>query len=179
MPAIQIRRADRGVPVDKWDLILAINLAAAFHTIRTAVPGMKARKWGRINQITAVAHSLGRLSASNPLCHRQAGLAGLTKTVALELATFGTTAELHQSLCSGRRWREADPDNHESAPPDRGAGQERRAAGSGKPTKHSSTVDQVGGRGGVFSAPTPPGPDTTGRQHIDRWRLDPGIGPLA
>jgi len=35
-------------PIDKWDTIIAINLAAAFHTIRTAVPGMKARKWGRI-----------------------------------------------------------------------------------------------------------------------------------
>src|ERR1700730_2323749 len=44
-------------PVDKWDMIIAINLNAAFHTIRTAVPGMKARKWGRIIN-TASAHSL-------------------------------------------------------------------------------------------------------------------------
>src|SRR5580693_9439826 len=44
-------------PVDKWDAIIAINLSAAFHAIRAAVPGMKARKWGRIVN-TASAHSL-------------------------------------------------------------------------------------------------------------------------
>ena len=44
-------------PIDKWDQILAINLSAAFHAIRAAVPGMKSRKWGRIIS-TASAHSL-------------------------------------------------------------------------------------------------------------------------
>jgi 3-hydroxybutyrate dehydrogenase len=78
-------------PVDKWDLILAINLAAAFHTIRTAVPGMKARKWGRIIN-TASAHSLVASPFKSAYVTAKHGLAGLTKTVALELATFGTTA---------------------------------------------------------------------------------------
>src|SRR5580658_9563960 len=44
-------------PIDKWDQIIAINLSAAFHAIRAAVPGMKSRKWGRIIN-TASAHSL-------------------------------------------------------------------------------------------------------------------------
>ncbi len=44
-------------PIEKWDQIIAINLSAAFHAIRAAVPGMKARKWGRIIN-TASAHSL-------------------------------------------------------------------------------------------------------------------------
>ena len=44
-------------PIEKWDAIIAINLSSAFHTIRAAVPGMKARKWGRIIN-TASAHSL-------------------------------------------------------------------------------------------------------------------------
>src|SRR5579883_599323 len=78
-------------PVDKWDTIIAINLAAAFHTIRTAVPGMKARKWGRIIN-TASAHSLVASPFKAAYVTAKHGLAGLTKTVALELATFGTTA---------------------------------------------------------------------------------------
>jgi 3-hydroxybutyrate dehydrogenase len=78
-------------PVDKWDMIIAINLNAAFHTIRTAVPGMKARKWGRIIN-TASAHSLVASPFKAAYVTAKHGLAGLTKTVALELATFGTTA---------------------------------------------------------------------------------------
>jgi 3-hydroxybutyrate dehydrogenase len=78
-------------PIDKWDMIIAINLAAAFHTIRTAVPGMKARKWGRIIN-TASAHSLVASPFKAAYVTAKHGLAGLTKTVALELATFGTTA---------------------------------------------------------------------------------------
>src|ERR1700686_1965075 len=78
-------------PVDKWDMIIAINLAAAFHTIRAAVPGMKARKWGRIIN-TASAHSLVASPFKSGYVTAKHGLAGLTKTVALELATFGTTA---------------------------------------------------------------------------------------
>jgi len=78
-------------PVEKWDMIIAINLAAAFHTIRTAVPGMKARKWGRIIN-TASAHSLVASPFKSAYVTAKHGLAGLTKTVALELATFGTTA---------------------------------------------------------------------------------------
>ena len=78
-------------PVEKWDLILAINLMSAFHTIRAAVPGMKARKWGRIIN-TASAHSLVASPFKAAYVTAKHGLTGLTKTVALELATFGITA---------------------------------------------------------------------------------------
>jgi 3-hydroxybutyrate dehydrogenase len=78
-------------PVDKWNAILAINLSAAFHAIRAAVPGMKARRWGRIIN-TASAHSLVASPYKAAYVTAKHGLAGLTKTAALELATFGVTA---------------------------------------------------------------------------------------
>jgi 3-hydroxybutyrate dehydrogenase len=78
-------------PIDKWNAIIAINLSAAFHTIRAAVPGMKARKWGRIVN-TASAHSLVASPFKAAYVSAKHGLTGLTKTVALELATFGITA---------------------------------------------------------------------------------------
>jgi 3-hydroxybutyrate dehydrogenase len=77
-------------PIDKWDQILAINLSAAFHAIRAAVPGMKSRKWGRIIS-TASAHSLVASPFKAAYVTAKHGIAGLTKTVALELATFGVT----------------------------------------------------------------------------------------
>lgn len=77
-------------PVEKWDQIIAINLSSAFHTIRAATPGMKARKWGRIIN-TASAHSLVASPFKAAYVSAKHGIAGLTKTVALELATFGVT----------------------------------------------------------------------------------------
>ena len=78
-------------PPEKWDAIIAINLTAAFHAIRTAVPGMKTRKWGRIVN-TASAHSTVASPFKSAYVSAKHGLLGLTKTVALELATFGVTA---------------------------------------------------------------------------------------
>ncbi len=77
-------------PIEKWDQILAINLSSAFHAIRAAVPGMKARGWGRIIS-TASAHSLVASPFKSAYVAAKHGIAGLTKTVALELATHGVT----------------------------------------------------------------------------------------
>jgi 3-hydroxybutyrate dehydrogenase len=77
-------------PPEKWDAIIGINLSSAFHTIRAVVPGMKARKWGRIVNI-ASAHSLVASPFKAAYVAAKHGLAGLTKTVALELATSGVT----------------------------------------------------------------------------------------
>src|SRR6202046_2585940 len=77
-------------PPEKWDLIVAINLTAAFLAIRAAVPGMKAQKWGRIIN-TASPHSLVASPFKSPYVASKHGLAGLTKTVALELAASGGT----------------------------------------------------------------------------------------
>jgi 3-hydroxybutyrate dehydrogenase len=77
-------------PIEKWDQILAINLSSAFHAIRAAVPGMKQRGWGRIIS-TASAHSLVASPFKSAYVAAKHGIAGLTKTVALELATHGVT----------------------------------------------------------------------------------------
>lgn len=78
-------------PIEKWDAIIAINLTSAFHVIRAAVPFMKEKKWGRIIS-TASAHS--KVASPNKAAYVAAkhGIAGLTKTVALETATYGITA---------------------------------------------------------------------------------------
>ena len=77
-------------PIDKWNAIIAINLSSAFHAIRAAVPGMKKRGWGRIIN-TASAHSLVASPFKVAYVSAKHGIAGLTKTVALELATFKIT----------------------------------------------------------------------------------------
>ena len=77
-------------PPEKWDAVLAINLSAVFHTTRLALPGMRAKGWGRIIN-TASAHSL--VASPNKAAYVAAkhGVAGLTKTVALEAARDGIT----------------------------------------------------------------------------------------
>ena len=78
-------------PPEKWDAIIGLNLSAAFHTTRLAVPGMKAKGWGRIIN-TASAHSLAASPFKSAYVAAKHGLAGFTKTIALELATDGITA---------------------------------------------------------------------------------------
>ena len=78
-------------PVAKWDAILAINLSSAFHTMRVAIPHMRARGWGRIVS-TASAHSQVASPNKSAYVAAKHGLVGLTKTVALETATDGITA---------------------------------------------------------------------------------------
>lgn len=88
---IQVVSPIEEFPPEKWDAIIAINLTSAFHSIRAAVPVMKARKWGRIIN-TASAHSTVASPFKSAYVSSKHGLFGLTKTVALELATFGVTA---------------------------------------------------------------------------------------
>lgn len=78
-------------PAEKWDLIIALNLSAAFHTTRLAVPHMKSRGWGRIIN-TASAHSKVASPFKSAYNAAKHGLDGLTKTVALEVAPYGVTA---------------------------------------------------------------------------------------
>ncbi|HYX46998.1 MAG TPA: 3-hydroxybutyrate dehydrogenase [Sphingomicrobium sp.] len=77
-------------PPEKWDAIIAINLSSAFHTTRLAVPAMKKKKWGRIIN-TASAHSLVASPFKSAYVAAKHGIAGFTKTVALETATSGIT----------------------------------------------------------------------------------------
>lgn len=78
-------------PIEKWDAIIAINLSSAFHAVRAVAPGMKARKFGRIVNI-ASAHSLVASPFKSAYVAAKHGLVGFTKTIALEFAEFGITA---------------------------------------------------------------------------------------
>jgi len=87
-------------PVAKWNAILALNLTASFHTIRLALPAMKTKKWGRIINI-ASAHALVASPYKSAYVAAKHGIAGLTKTVALEVATQGITMN---AICPGYVW---------------------------------------------------------------------------
>ncbi len=129
-------------PVDKWNLIIALNLNSAFHTTRLAVPYMKSKKWGRIIQ-TASAHSLVASPFKAAYVTAKHGLAGLTKTVALEVATFGITANC---ISPGYVWtplvEKQIPDTMKA----RGMTKEQVMNDvllAGQPTREFVTVEQV------------------------------------
>jgi 3-hydroxybutyrate dehydrogenase len=87
-------------PVERWNAILALDLSASFHAIRLALPGMKAKRWGRIINI-ASAHALVASPFKAAYVAAKHGVAGLTKTVALEVAAHGITMN---AICPGYVW---------------------------------------------------------------------------
>ena len=89
-------------PTEKWDSIIAINLSAAFHTTRLAIPAMTERGWGRIIN-TASAHSLVASPGKSAYVAAKHGVAGLTKAVALETARLGITVNC---ISPGYVWTE-------------------------------------------------------------------------
>jgi len=84
-------------PVEKWNAIIAINLVASFHTIRHALPSMKQRRWGRIINV-ASAHALVASPFKSAYVAAKHGIAGLIKSVALEVAERGVTVN---AVCPG------------------------------------------------------------------------------
>ena len=84
-------------PVEKWDAIIAINLSSAFHTSRLCVAEMKKRGWGRIINV-ASAHALVASPFKSAYVAAKHGIAGLTKTIALEVAEHGVTVN---AICPG------------------------------------------------------------------------------
>jgi 3-hydroxybutyrate dehydrogenase len=87
-------------PLEKWDQIIAINLSSAFHTTRAVLPGMKRKGWGRIVN-TASAHALVASPFKSAYVAAKHGIAGFTKTVALEVATKGITVN---AIAPGYVW---------------------------------------------------------------------------
>ena len=133
-------------PIEKWDAIIAINLTSAFHGIRAAVPGMKKRKWGRIIN-TASAHSLVASPFKSAYVSAKHGIAGLTKTVALELATLKITCNC---ISPGYVWtplvEKQIPDTMKA----RGLSREQVINDvllTAQPTKQFVTVEQVAALG--------------------------------
>jgi 3-hydroxybutyrate dehydrogenase len=129
-------------PLDKWDQIIAINLSSAFHTMRAALPGMKARQWGRIVN-TASAHSMIASPFKSAYVTAKHGLTGLTKTAALETATLGITVNC---ISPGYVWtplvEKQIPDTMKA----RGMTEEqvkRDVLLAAQPTKEFVTVEQV------------------------------------
>ncbi len=84
-------------PPEKWDLILAVNLSAAFHASRLVLPAMKQAGWGRIINIASV-HGLVASANKSAYCAAKHGLVGLTRVLALEHAADGITAN---AICPG------------------------------------------------------------------------------
>jgi 3-hydroxybutyrate dehydrogenase len=84
-------------PIEKWDAIVAINLTSAFHTSRLALPGMKAKNWGRIINLASVHGLVGSAQKSAYVAAKH-GLVGFTKVTALETAHTGVTCN---AICPG------------------------------------------------------------------------------
>jgi 3-hydroxybutyrate dehydrogenase len=140
---IQHVSAIESFPAAKWDAIVAINLSAAFHTMRAAFAGMKARKWGRIVNV-ASAHGLVASPFKSAYVAAKHGIVGLTKVVALEGAEFGITAN---AICPGYVWTPLV----EKQIPDQAKAHNmseqdviRNVLLANQPTKKFATVEEIG-----------------------------------
>lgn len=129
-------------PPEKWDMILAINLSSAFHVIRHAIPMMKEKKWGRIINI-ASAHALVASPFKSAYVAAKHGLAGLAKTVALEVAEHGITCN---AICPGYVKTPLVENQIEDTAKARGISPEavvRDVILGGQPTKKFVTVEEI------------------------------------
>jgi 3-hydroxybutyrate dehydrogenase len=131
-------------PEAKWDAIIAINLSSAYHTIKAAVPGMKAKGWGRIINI-ASAHGLVASPFKSAYVAAKHGILGLTKTVALEVAEEGITVN---AICPGYVWTPLVERQIPDTAKARGITEEQVKQDvllKAQPTKEFVTVEQLGG----------------------------------
>ena len=145
LPASSSSRRWRNSRSRKWDQIIAINLSAAFHAMRAAVPGMKNRKWGRIIS-TASAHALWVASPfKSAYVSAKHGIAGLTKTVALETAAHGITVN---AICPGYVWTPLVEKQIPGTMAARGLTREqviRDVLLAAQPTREFVTVEEIAG----------------------------------
>ena len=130
-------------PVDKWDAIIGINLSSAFHGTRAAVPLMKSRGWGRIINL-ASAHALVASPFKAAYVAAKHGVAGLTKTVALEVAEHGITVN---AICPGYVLTKLVENQIPDTARARGITEEevkRDVLLAAQPTRAFVTVEQIG-----------------------------------
>jgi 3-hydroxybutyrate dehydrogenase len=130
-------------PDAKWDAILAINLSAAFHAIKAALPGMKARGWGRIVNI-ASAHGLVASPFKAAYVAAKHGIVGLTKVVALEAAETGITVN---AICPGYVWTPLVEQQIEDQAKSHNLPRERvvrEVLLAKQPNKRFATVEEIG-----------------------------------
>jgi 3-hydroxybutyrate dehydrogenase len=138
-------------PDDKFDAIIAINLVSSFHTIKAALPSMKKKQWGRIINI-ASAHALVASPYKSAYVAAKHGIAGLTKTVALEVATHGITVN---AIAPGYVWtplvEKQIPDQMKSRNMTEDEVKEKVLL-SAQPTKKFVTMQDVASMAGYLSS---------------------------
>ena len=130
-------------PTEKWDAIIALNLSAAFHAIRTAFGPMKAAGWGRVINV-ASAHGLVASPFKSAYVAAKHGIVGLTKTVALEGAKFGVTCN---AICPGYVWTPLVENQIDDTAKARGIGRQEvieQVLLSAQPSKRFVTVEELG-----------------------------------
>lgn len=130
-------------PIEKWDAIIALNLSAAFHTIRTAFGPMKAAGFGRIVNV-ASAHGLVASPFKSAYVAAKHGIVGLTKTVALEGAQHGITCN---AICPGYVWTPLVENQIADTAKARGIDREaviRDVLLAAQPNKRFATVEEIG-----------------------------------
>ena len=131
-------------PIDKFNAIIAINMTSAWHTTRLALPGMKRKGWGRIINM-ASAHALIASPFKSAYVMAKHGVAGLTKTTALEVAKQGITAN---AICPGYVWTPLVERQVPDTAKARGITEEQVINDvmlAGQPTKQFVTIAQVAG----------------------------------
>lgn len=130
-------------PIEKWDAIIALNLSAAFHTIRTAFAPMKASGFGRIVNV-ASAHGLVASPFKSAYVAAKHGMLGLTKTVALEGARAGVTCN---AICPGYVWTPLVENQIADTAKARGISREaviNDVLLAAQPSKRFATVEEIG-----------------------------------
>jgi 3-hydroxybutyrate dehydrogenase len=129
-------------PIDKWNQIIAINLTSAFLLLRASIPYFKEKKWGRFIS-TASAHSKVASPFKSAYVTAKHGIDGLTKTAALELATFGATVNC---ISPGYVWTPLVENQIPDTMKARGLTREQVINDvllDGQPTKQFVTAEQV------------------------------------
>ena len=139
-------------PIEKWNAIIALNLSAAFHTIRAAIPSMKQVGFGRVINV-ASAHALVASPFKSAYVAAKHGILGLTKTAALETARFGITVN---AVCPGYVWTPLVEKQIEDTAKARGITRDEvinNVLLAAQPSKRFTTVDELGDLAVFLSSP--------------------------